>query len=129
MFSRNQTFFFPPSPYSLSEAMMRALTTTLALGLVLSGCTEPAPTERYGFIALLGRDTVSLESIARYPDRFVSEEVDRFPVVRRRHTEVRLAADGSPTHLDMRVRIPSAEPEKRERRIVAAFTRETVRVS
>ena len=109
--------------------MTRSLTTPLALGLLLVGCAESRPTERYGFVALLGRDTISLESIARYPDRFVSDEVDRFPMVRQRHTEVTLAPDGSPTHMDMLVRTPSAEPDGRERRIVARFARDTVRVS
>src|SRR5262245_9412377 len=96
--------------------------TALALGLLLSGCgAEPRPTERYGFLALLGRDTLSIESVTRYPNRFVSEEVDRFPEVKRRHTEVELAPDGSPRHMDMRVRIPSADSAGRERRIVADF--------
>ena len=109
--------------------MLRELTSALAVSLTLVGCGEAPPTERYGFIALLGKDTISLESVARYPDRFVSEEVDRFPMVRRRHTEVTLAEDGTPTHMDMRVRTPSAEPDGRERRIVADFRRDTVRVS
>jgi hypothetical protein len=101
----------------------------LALCLLLSGCGETPPTERYGFIARLGNDTISVESVTRYPDRFVSEEVDRFPEVKRRHTEISLAPDGSPRHMDMRVHIPSAPEASRERRIVAEFTRETVRVT
>jgi hypothetical protein len=109
--------------------MPRRLLIEIPLCFLLAGCAEPPPTERYGFVALLGRDTISLESIARYPDRLVSEEVDRFPQVRRRHTEVTLAPDGSPTHMDMRVRTPSADARLRERRIVAEFRRDTVTVS
>jgi hypothetical protein len=101
----------------------------LVLPLLLSACGDPPPTERYGFLALLGRDTLSVEAVTRYPNRFVSEEVDRFPEVKRRHTEVELAPDGSPRHLDMRVRIPSADSNARERRIVADFAKDQVRVS
>lgn len=100
-----------------------------ALLLMVSGCSDAPPAERYGFLALLGRDTISLEAVTRYPDRFVSEEVDRFPEVKRRHTEVELAADGSPRHLDMRVRIPSGDSITRDRRIVADFGKDQVRVS
>ena len=107
------------------------LPVALLLGLLLAGCAEApsTPTERYGFLALLGNDTISIESVTRYPDRFVSEEVDRFPEVKRRHTEVRLAPDGSPQHMDMQVHIPSAEPGSRDRRIVAEFDRDNVKVS
>lgn len=102
----------------------------LALCLLVSGCGEAPPIEQYGFLTLLGQDTIAVERVARYPDRFVSEEVDRFPIVRQRHTEITLAPDGSPRHMDMRVRIPSApETGTRERRIVAEFTRDSVRVS
>ena len=101
----------------------------LALCLLLSACGETQPTERYGLLARLGQDTISVESVSRFPDRFVSEEVDRFPEVRRRHTEVSLAPDGSPRHMDMRVSIPSAEAGSRERRIVAEFSSESVRVT
>lgn len=106
------------------------LPPVLLFGLLLTGCAEASPTERYGFLALLGNDTISIESVTRYPDRFVSEEVDRFPEVKRRHTEIELAPDGSPRRMDMRVRIPSAsEPARRERRIVAEFNRNQVKVS
>jgi hypothetical protein len=99
------------------------------LGMLLAGCGEARPTDHYGFLALLGNDTISIESVTRYPDRFVSEEVDRFPEVKRRHTEVTLAPDGSPRRMDMRVTIPSADPASRDRRIVAVFDRNKVRVS
>jgi hypothetical protein len=106
------------------------LPQSLLFGLLLTGCGEARPTDRYGFLALLGNDTISIESVTRYPDRFVSEEVDRFPEVKRRHTEVELASDGSPRRMDMRVHIPSApESGARNRRIVAVFNDSRVRVS
>lgn len=108
--------------------MIRLPPLCLALSLLISGCREAPPTERYGFLARLGQDTISLESVARYPDRLVSDEVDRFPEVRQRHTEIALAADGSLRRMDMRVRIPSAA-KSQERRIVAEFDSDTVRVT
>lgn len=109
--------------------MKRLTWIASVLCLVVSGCGDAPPTERYGFLALLGRDTISLESVTRYPGRFASDEVDRFPEVKRRHTEVDLAPDGSPRHLDMRVRIPSGDSITRNRRIVADFEKAQVRVS
>ena len=35
----------------------------LALALALAACNADAPPERYGFVARLGRDTVSVERI------------------------------------------------------------------
>ncbi|RPH53845.1 hypothetical protein EHM82_07760, partial [bacterium] len=110
---------------------MRLPRQVLLLGL-LTGCGDTRPTEptdRYGFLALLGNDTISIESVTRYPDRFVSEEVDRFPEVKRRHTEIELAPDGRPRRMDMRVHIPSADSTSRDRRIVAEFSRDRVKVS
>ena len=101
----------------------------LLLPLLLAGCGSGPPLERYGFIARLGRDTISVESVTRYKHRIVSDEVDRFPEVRRRHTELRLAADGSLRHMDMHVITPSAPARSRGRRIVADITHDSVRVA
>lgn len=110
--------------------MTRLPPSCLAFSLLILGCREAPPTEQYGFLARLGQDTISVERIARYPDHIVSDEVDRFPEVRQRHTEIMLASDGRPRRMDMRVQIPSApNAESRERRIVAEFTDDTVRVS
>jgi hypothetical protein len=35
------------------------------LALLLAGCGSGPPLERYGFIARLGRDTLSVESVTR----------------------------------------------------------------
>jgi hypothetical protein len=106
-------------------------TALLSLGaaLLLAGCGSGPPLERYGFIARLGRDTLSVESVTRYRHRIVSDEVDRFPEVRRRHTELELAGDGSLRHMDMHVLTPSAAARSRDRRIVADITHDSVRVT
>jgi hypothetical protein len=121
-------FRVPPSCRPARGRPPRAL-----LGLVLTvlaACAEPQPVEQYGFLTLLGQDTIAIERVTRYPSRFVSEAVDRFPLVRQRHTEIDLAADGSPRHMDMRVHIPSAvEAGGGERRIVAEFGETSLRVS
>jgi hypothetical protein len=109
--------------------MTRLFPIALLVSLALAACSEPMPTERYGFLARLGQDTISVESVTRYRDRLISDEVDRFPQVRRRHTEIRLAEDGSPVHMDMRVHTPSADSQSRDRRIVADFSRDQVRVT
>jgi uncharacterized protein YciI len=71
---------------------------------------QPRAAEQYGFVTLLGNDTVSVERIARSPTRLVAEGVDRWPFVRRRHTEFDLAADGSIRRMVMDVRTPNGRP-------------------
>src|SRR5689334_25356931 len=93
--------------------------------LTLNACSPSAPAERYGFLALLGRDTVSLESVTRTGNVLVSDEVDRFPRVRRRQTRITLAADGSIRHLEMDIRTPSEPSPQRERHVVADVTKES----
>ena len=66
----------------------------IVAGLALAACQANQPTERYGFIARLGRDTVSVESVTRRGNTVTSDAVDRFPRVRQRHTEIELAPDG-----------------------------------
>jgi hypothetical protein len=99
------------------------------MSLVVTACGSSAPPERYGFVALLGRDTVSLEAVTRTGNALVSDEVDRFPSVRRRHTRITLSADGSIRHLEMDIRTPSEPPPQRERHVVADVTRDSVTVS
>jgi hypothetical protein len=78
--------------------------------LALAGCESNQPAERYGFLAQLGRDTVSVESVTRSGNKLVSDEVDRFPRVRERHTEIKLGDHGSIRKLVMDIHMPS-EPE------------------
>ncbi len=89
-----------------------------------------APAEQYGFVALLGRDTISVERITRTSDRMVSDQVDRFPRVIQRHTEILLAPDNSIRHLTMDLRLPTAvTPKWRERHVTVEYLRDSVRVT
>ena len=93
-------------------------------------CNAATPAEHYGFIALLGSDTVSVERVSRSPTRLVTDGVDRWPFVRRRHTEFDLAPDGRIRRMVMDVRTPNG-PSARERgrRITADFSNEKVTIS
>ena len=97
--------------------------------LLLAGCGPHEPPERYGFIARLGRDTVSVEGVTRRGNTVISDEVDRFPRVRQRHTEIVLRPDGGIRRLVMDIRTPSEPANQRERRVVADVTRDSVRIS
>jgi hypothetical protein len=94
--------------------------------LLLAGCARPEPEERYGFVARLGRDTVSVERVTRRGNTLVSDEVDRFPRVRQRHTEIALNDDGSIRHLTMVIRTPSEPENERERHVEVDVTRDSV---
>ena len=99
------------------------------LSLSLAACGTNGAGERYGFIARLGRDTISVERVMRRGDTLVSDEVDRFPRVRRRHTEIVLAPDGGIRHLVMDIRSPGEPAPTRERHVVADVTGDSVRIS
>jgi hypothetical protein len=85
--------------------------------LTLAACRNNQPEERYGFLARLGRDTVSIESVTRRGNTLVSDEVDRFPRVRQRHTEIKLNDDGSIRRLDMDIHTPSEPENQRDRQV------------
>src|SRR3954465_11746217 len=107
--------------------MMRSSLLPL-LFLACSNATTPP--ERYGFVTVLGNDTVSVERIERFPARLVTDGVDRWPFVRRRHTEFELAPDGTIRHMIMDVRTPNGRsPRERGRRVTADFSRDRVTVS
>ena len=98
--------------------------------LLLLACNAATPPERYGFVAVLGNDTVSVERISRSPTQLVTDGVDRWPFVRRRHTEFDLAADGRIRHMVMDVRTPNGRtPKERGRRITADFSNRAVTIS
>jgi hypothetical protein len=98
-----------------------------ALAVLACGRAEPA--ERYGFIARLGRDTVSVESVSRRGDTVTSDMVDRFPRVRRRHTRIELRPDGGIRRLVMDIHTPSQPPAERDLHVVAEVTGDSVHVS
>ncbi|HEU5039492.1 MAG TPA: DUF2911 domain-containing protein [Gemmatimonadales bacterium] len=103
---------------------------SILLPLLVLACGSPGPTEHYGFVTTLGNDTVAVERITRSPARLVTDGVDRWPFVRRRHTEFELAPDGTIRHMVMDVRTPSGRtPKERGRRVTAAFARDRVAIS
>jgi hypothetical protein len=101
----------------------------LVLSLALAACALGAPAQRYGYLALLGRDTISVERVTRTGDELVSDEVDRFPRVRRRHTTITLGADGGIRHLEMDIRTPSEPSAQQVRHVVADVTGDSVTIT
>jgi hypothetical protein len=98
------------------------------LVVALASCRAGGSTEHYGFVARLGRDTVSVERLTRNGNTIVSDEVDRFPRVRQRHTTIVLRPDGGIAHLDMDIHTPSEPAPQRERHVVADVTNDSVHI-
>jgi hypothetical protein len=106
------------------------MTRSTLLPLLLLACSNAAPPERYGFVTTLGNDTVAVEQITRSPTRLVTDGVDRWPFVRRRHTEFDLAPDGTIRHMVMEVRTPNGRTlRERGRRVTADFSGDAVTIS
>ena len=98
--------------------------------LLLLACGPAAPAEHYGFVTTLGNDTVAVERIARSPTKLVSDGVDHWPFVRRRHTEFDLSRDGTIRHMVMEVRTPNGRtPAERGRRVTADVSGDRVTIS
>lgn len=100
----------------------------LSLVLLLS-CNNKLSKEQYGFITKLGDDTISVESITKQGNTITTDEVDRFPRVRIRHTVIDLNDDGSIKHLAMDIHTPSEPANERERRVVADVSNNVVHLS
>ena len=108
------------------------MTRSPLLPLLILACsaTPPEQAEHYGFVATLGNDTVSVERIARSPTRLVADGVDRWPFVRRRHTEFDLLADVTIRRMVMDVRTPNGpSPRERGRRVTADFSKDRVNIT
>lgn len=102
----------------------------IAAALAALACGAARPPEQYGFVALLGNDTVSLERIARSANRLVADGVDRWPSVRRRHAEFDLTADGRIRHMVMDIQTPNGRsPDERGRRVTADFSDDAVTIT
>ncbi|HEU4994110.1 MAG TPA: DUF2911 domain-containing protein [Gemmatimonadaceae bacterium] len=97
---------------------MKPLTLLVAF-LAAAACARSDGGERYGFAARLGNDTVSLESVTRHGNTLTSDEVDRFPILRKRHTVVTLGPAGEIRRLVMEVYTPSEPANQRDRKVVA----------
>ena len=92
----------------------------LLLCILIAACSTDRAADRHGFVTRLGDDTISVEQVSRRGDTVTIEGVDRFPFVRRRHTEVVLAGDGRMQRLRMDIRTPNAPVAlERERRFTA----------
>jgi hypothetical protein len=101
----------------------------LLCALVLLVSCHTAPPKRYGFLTMLGQDTISIETIVRQGNTLETDEVDRFPRVRLRHTLVKLNDDGSIRHLEMEIHTPSEPSGERDRTVVADVTHNNVHLS
>ena len=97
--------------------------------LILLLSCNAVPSKQYGFLTTLGHDTISIENITRQGNTLTSDEVDRFPAVRIRHTVVNLNDDGSIRHLVMEIHTPSESPGKRDRKVVADVASNKVHLS
>ena len=100
----------------------------LSAAVSLFSCQPPAA-KSYGFLTTLGRDTIAVERINRRGNTLTSDEVDRFPRVRLRHTVVDLNDDGSIRHLEMNIHTPSEPSGLRERKVVADVADNKVHLS
>ena len=96
--------------------------------LALTACQSSSPAEQYGYLALLGNDTISIERDTRRGNEITSDEVDRFPRVRRRHTTIRLADNGTIKHLEMDITTPSEPSNERERHVAADVSKDSVHI-
>jgi len=99
---------------------------SLFAALAIVGCRPAGPEQRYGFIARLGNDTVSVESVSRRGNKVVVDGVDRFPRVRRRHTEIALGDGSTIRHLTMDIHTPSEPAKQRERHVIVDVTADSV---
>ena len=108
----------------MNRSALAALTA-----LTLVACSQGASTQRYGFITRLGNDTVAVESVTRRGNTVTSDAVDRFPRVRRRHTEIELRPDGGIRHLVMDIHTPSEPIAERERHVEVNVTADSVHIS
>src|SRR5215217_1870247 len=100
---------------SVNSAVMYLFVSVV---LLLVSCSHTPPAEHYGFITRLGNDTISMESITQQGNTLISDEIDRFPRVRVRHTVINLNADGSIRHLVMDIHTPSEPADKRECKVI-----------
>lgn len=102
----------------------------LALIVIISFLScNTAPIEHYGFLTLLGKDTISVESITRKGNEITSDAMDRFPRLRIRHTVVTLDDNGSIRHLIMDIHTPSEPSGQQHRKVIADVANNKVHLS
>ena len=101
----------------------------LASAAILLYSCNTTPAKQYGFLTTLGRDTISAESITRQGNTLTSDEVDRFPRLKIRHTVIKLNDDGSIRHLVMDIHTPSEPSGQRDREVTADVAHNNVHLS
>ena len=87
--------------------------------VLLASC---ARTETYGFVAVLGNDTTSVERVTRRGNRIQGDAIGRSPIVTRRHWEAELAPNGVITSWSMDTYIPNAPPADQRIHHTATFS-------
>ena len=95
----------------------------------LAACSPTTPPEQYGFITRLGNDTIAVERVTRRGNSLMSDEVDRFPRVRQRHTEITVRPDGGIKRIVMDIHTPSEPENQRDRHVVADVSDNTITVT
>jgi hypothetical protein len=108
---------------------MRHRAPLLLLASLAAACSPADPPQHYGYIARLGRDTVSVENVTRRGDHLTVDGVDRFPAVRRRHTEIDLRPDGSVRRLSMDIHTPSEPENQRDRHVDVEVNESSVSIT
>ncbi|MFL5501589.1 MAG: DUF2911 domain-containing protein [Gemmatimonadaceae bacterium] len=108
--------------------MTARISPLLVAALVFTACRSGGPEQRYGFVARLGNDTISVENVTRRGNKVVVDGVDRFPRVRRRHTEIELGAGSAIRRLVMDIHTPSEPANQRERHVIADVTTDSVHI-
>lgn len=102
----------------------QGLRSILAASITIAALTSAtcARQETYGFVAVLGNDTTSVERVTRTATHIVGEAIGRSPTVTRRHWEADLGPDGAITSWRMDTEIPNAAPDAQRLHHTATFT-------
>jgi hypothetical protein len=111
--------------------MRRPLAAGAALLLLASGCGGVAGDrgETYGFVAVLGNDTTSVERVTRTGSRVVSDAVGRSPRVVRRHWEAELGPDGTVEKWSLDTYVPNAPAAEQRIHYTADFSGRAISLS
>jgi hypothetical protein len=101
----------------------------LALLLIyVAACTGSGPSEQYGFVTTLGRDTIAVENVTHEGHDVTVQAVDRFPRLRERRATVSLNDDGSIRKIVMDIHTPSEPDSTRDQHFEATVANNVVRL-
>jgi hypothetical protein len=114
--------------FHFSPKTQAAISLSICASILLLSC-HTAPAKHYGFVTMLGHDTISIEDVTRQGNTLTSDEVDRFPRVRIRHTVADLNDDGGIRHLEMDIHTPSEPAGQRDRKVVADVAKNKVHLT